>query len=73
MAFDRRLVRELHGFDEAFRFGADEEEFCRRAHARGPVCFRYQPDAIVTHRFSPSVCDILRRARATAGTTHARR
>jgi glycosyltransferase involved in cell wall biosynthesis len=65
MAFRRRLIFELGGFDEAFKFGGEEEDLCRRAHARRRgACLRYQPDAVVVHRFEPRLRDSLRRARA---------
>jgi glycosyltransferase involved in cell wall biosynthesis len=65
MAFRRELIIELGGFDEAFRFGGEEEDLCRRAHSRTEG-FRlsYNPTASVVHRFAPSVRDALRRARA---------
>ncbi len=65
MAFRRQLIVELGGFDEAFRFGAEEEELCRRAHARPQGArLRYQPEAVVVHQFDPRLRDSLRRARA---------
>jgi glycosyltransferase involved in cell wall biosynthesis len=65
MAFRRKLIIELDGFDEAFTLGCDEEELCRRAHSRPqPVHLRYEPAAVVLHRFEPELRDTLRRARA---------
>ncbi len=65
MAFRRGLIVELGGFDEAFTFGGEEEDLCRRAHSRpqgARLC--YEPGAIVVHRFEPRLRDSLRRARA---------
>jgi glycosyltransferase involved in cell wall biosynthesis len=65
MAFRRELIFELAGFDEAFAFGGEEEELCRRAHARaGGARLLYEPEAVVRHRFEPSLRDTLRRSRA---------
>jgi O-antigen biosynthesis protein len=65
MAFRRKLIVELGGFDEAFTFGGEEEDLCRRAHSRPQgACLRYEPDAVVVHRFEPWLRDSLRRARA---------
>jgi len=65
MAFRRGLIYELGGFDEAFRFGAEEEDLCRRAHARdGGARLRYVHSARVVHWFRDDVGDIIRRSRA---------
>ena len=65
MAFRRRRIAEWGGFDEAFRFGGEEEDLCRRAHARASGArVIYQPSARVVHRFEPSLRDTLRRSRA---------
>lgn len=65
MAFRRRLIHELDGFDEAFRFGAEEEDLCRRAHMRqSGALFVYAHSARVVHRFRDEIWDILRRSRA---------
>jgi glycosyltransferase involved in cell wall biosynthesis len=65
MAFRRKVILELGGFDEAFVFGSEEEELCRRAHARdGGARLLYEPAAVVRHRFEPSLRDTLRRARS---------
>src|SRR2546429_955742 len=72
MAFRRELILELGGFDETFAFGGEEEELCRRGHSRpGGLELRYEPGAVVVHRFDPRVRDVLRRARAY-GRGHAR-
>jgi len=65
MAFRRRLIVELGGFDEQFRFGSEEEELCLRAHRRaGGARLLYLPDAVVTHWFDERVGDSIRRSRA---------
>ncbi|HWF56448.1 MAG TPA: glycosyltransferase [Solirubrobacteraceae bacterium] len=65
MAFRRELVYELGGFDEEFRFGAEEEDLCLRAHARpGGARIAYVPTAEVRHWFHDRVGDSVRRARA---------
>lgn len=65
MAFRRKAIESVGGFDPAFRFGSEEEDLCRRLHDRpGPTELRYLPDLTVTHWFTPSVTDSVRRARA---------
>ncbi len=65
MAFRRGLIFELGGFDEAFQFGSEEEDLCRRAQARlGKARILYEPSAMVIHRFEPRLRDTLRRSRA---------
>jgi glycosyltransferase involved in cell wall biosynthesis len=65
MAFRRELIFELGGFDEAFVFGGEEEDLCRRAHARAAGArLLYEPAAVVRHRFEPTLRDTLRRSRA---------
>lgn len=65
MAFRTDFLRQLGGFDPAFRFGGEEEELCRRAHSRpGSARFVYRPGALVHHSFEEDLGDTLRRARA---------
>ncbi len=65
MAFRKALLVELDGFDEAFRFGGEEEDLCRRAHRRAAgVEIRYEPKASVVHHFAPDFGDVFRRSRA---------
>lgn len=65
MAFRRELLERVGGFDEAFRFGGEEEDLCRRAHGLSPAArIVYAPEAVVAHRFPPQLRDTLRRARA---------
>ncbi len=65
MAFRRELIFDIGGFDEAFAFAGEDEDFCRRAHSRPQrVRLRYDPAAIVVHRFKPRFRDSLRRSRA---------
>ena len=66
MAFRRDVLQTLGGFDDAFRFGAEEEDFCRRLHEMTTAGARivFRPQAVVEHRFAASVNDTLRRSRA---------
>jgi GT2 family glycosyltransferase len=65
MAFRSRLLHELGGFDEAFRFGSEEKELCIRIHARyEAAAIVFAPRAMVTHSFAPRLSDTLRRSRA---------
>ncbi len=65
MAFRGSVLCSLGGFDEAFSFGGEDEDICRRAHAQPtPIPLRYAPAAGVLHNFSPNVKDVLRRARS---------
>jgi glycosyltransferase involved in cell wall biosynthesis len=65
MAFRRDVLLALDGFDEAFRFGSEEEDFCLRLHRhRTGAKLRYVPDALVTHWFRPGIRDSIRRSRA---------
>jgi hypothetical protein len=65
MAFRGSVLCSLGGFDEAFSFGGEDEDICRRAHAQPkPISLRYAPAARVLHHFSPNVKDVLRRARS---------
>jgi glycosyltransferase involved in cell wall biosynthesis len=65
MAFRRRLLCELGGFDEALASCGEEEELCRRAHAQPrPIALRYAPAQRVNHNFLPRVYPLLRRARS---------
>jgi GT2 family glycosyltransferase len=65
MAFRRSVLCSLGGFDEAFSFGGEDEDICRRAHAQPkPISLRYVSAARVLHHFSPNVKDVLRRARS---------
>ncbi len=65
MSFRRAVLEETGGFDERFRFGAEELELChriRRVEDAGRLVF--ERDAAVTHHFAPSLRDTLRRSRS---------
>jgi len=64
MSFPRDVAAEI-GFDERFRFGADDLDFClqlRRGFPRGRLVVT--PSAVVRHHFDPGLRDTLRRSRA---------
>ncbi len=65
MSFRRQAVIAAGGFDERFRFGAEEGDLCRRL-ARLLPSFRlvFTPQARVGHHFEPSLRDTLRRSRS---------
>lgn len=63
MSFLRSVLMET-GFDERFRFGAEDLDLCltiRRDYPDGRLVMT--PDAVVKHHFVPSVRDTLRRGR----------
>ena len=62
MAFRTSALRALQGFDERFRFGAEELDLCIRLNDRYPVgALSHAPEAVVHHRFDPSWRDVFRR------------
>ncbi len=65
MAFRRELILALDGYDEAFRFGGEEEDLCVRAHGRpGGARLDYEHEAVVVHWFDGRISDSIRRSRA---------
>lgn len=65
MSFLRSAIMAVGGFDEAFRFGSEEEDLCRRlleAFPAGRLVFI--PDALVLHHFEASLRTTLGRNRA---------
>ena len=52
-AFRTRLLREMGGFDEAFRFYMDETDLCQRLAGRS-AAVAIVPDALVHHGFAAS-------------------
>lgn len=65
MSFRRDALLAAGGFDERFRFGAEEVDLCMRLRRSSPSTrLVYVPDATIKHRFQPSLRDILRRSRA---------
>ena len=63
MSFLRALIAET-GFDERFRFGADDLDLALQLRHRFPTGrLVVTPDAVVRHHFEPSLRDTLRRSR----------
>jgi glycosyltransferase involved in cell wall biosynthesis len=65
MSFRRDVLLAAGGFDERFRFGAEEVDFCLRLGKTEPASrLVYAPDARIMHHFKPYLHDVLRRSRA---------
>jgi GT2 family glycosyltransferase len=64
MSFRRQVLLDLGLFDERFRFGAEEVDFCMRLREACGARLVLVPGARVTHHFAPSLSDTLRRSRA---------
>jgi glycosyltransferase involved in cell wall biosynthesis len=65
MSFRRNAVIAAGGFDERFRFGAEEGDLCRRLGRLFPSWrLVFTPQARVVHHFEPSLRDTLRRSRS---------
>lgn len=65
MSFRRQALAEVGGFDERFRFGAEELDLCMRLMRAFPSGRHlFIPEARVDHHFAPSMRDTLRRSRA---------
>ena len=64
MAFRIDALRALGGFDERFRFGAEETDLCLRLEDHyGKARLQLEPLAIVRHHFDSRLRDMLRRRR----------
>jgi glycosyltransferase involved in cell wall biosynthesis len=64
MSFLRSALRQ-HGFDERFRFGAEDLDLCLRVPREFPGGrLVFTPDAVVRHHFVPSLRDTVRRSRS---------
>jgi len=63
MSFRKSLVQEIH-FDERFRFGGEEEDFCKRVNQKYPGSLWFAPKAKIIHQYDPRLRDTLRRSKA---------
>ncbi|MQY02891.1 glycosyltransferase family 2 protein [Actinomadura macrotermitis] len=61
MSFRRDALLEVGGFDERFRFGSEEEDLSRRLRRAGRTRLVFEPEAWLSHRFEPTLRNVLRR------------
>jgi glycosyltransferase involved in cell wall biosynthesis len=65
MSFRKKVIFEAGLFDDRFRFGGEDVEFCMRVRQSvSPARLVFNPEARVTHYFKPDLSDTLRRSRA---------
>jgi GT2 family glycosyltransferase len=61
MSFRREALLAVDGFDERFRFGSEEEDLTRRLRRLHRNRMVFVPQAWISHRFEPTVRNVLRR------------
>jgi glycosyltransferase involved in cell wall biosynthesis len=61
MSFRREALLAVDGFDERFRWGSEEEDLTRRLRRIHRDRMVFDPEAWVSHRFEPTVRNVLRR------------
>jgi GT2 family glycosyltransferase len=61
MSFRRDALLAVGGFDERFRFGSEEEDLSRRLRRTGLDRLVFVPEARLSHRFEPTLRNVLRR------------
>ncbi|WP_067482151.1 glycosyltransferase family 2 protein [Actinomadura hibisca] len=61
MSFRREPLMAVGGFDERFRFGSEEEDLSRRLRRLGHDRLVFVPEAWLSHRFEPTLRNVLRR------------
>jgi glycosyltransferase involved in cell wall biosynthesis len=61
MSFRREALLAVDGFDERFRFGSEEEDLTRRLRRIHHDRMVFVPQAWISHRFEPTVRNVLRR------------
>lgn len=65
MAVRRQALCQVGGFDQRIRFGAEDDDLCRRLTLAYPgKLLMFEPAAVVLHHFESSLSDVLRRSRA---------
>jgi glycosyltransferase involved in cell wall biosynthesis len=63
MSFRREALLDVGGFDERFRFGAEDTDFCLRWRWAGRAGLVFDPDVAIRHHFVTTLPDSLRRSR----------
>jgi glycosyltransferase involved in cell wall biosynthesis len=61
MSYRREALLAVDGFDERFRFGSEEEDLTRRLRRIHRDRMVFIPQAWISHRFEPTVRNLLRR------------
>ena len=64
MSFRREALLDVAGFDERFRFGAEDTDLCLRWRRAGQAGLVFDPNVEILHHFTATLRDSLRRSRS---------
>jgi uncharacterized membrane protein/glycosyltransferase involved in cell wall biosynthesis len=66
MSFRKKTLTEVGMFDEAFTFGGEDQELCRRINKLYPKSLYFLPRAKLKHQFDTHLSDTIRRSKSYA-------
>jgi len=64
MSFKKDILDQVGLFDEAFSFGGEDQEICRRINLHYPKRLYLAPKALIVHQFNKHLSDTLRRSKS---------